>query len=171
MDSLAERMDQLTAGMDSLAGHIQRMDGRLDVLAGGMYEEKFVRQLPGRLGRHGRKVRVVSPADLEPLQDAWDSGRITGRQWDDVMLLDATAWAIARERPGSEPQLVAIEISNVIDPHDVERAHRRAGVLKVAGLPAVPAVGGQSILEDAEQLANSLGVIAIVSSVVDEPPR
>jgi hypothetical protein len=56
----------------------------------------------------------------------------------------------------------------MVDRSDVERAHRRAETLRVAGLPAVPCVGGQTILEDAERLVRDLSVIPFVSAWIDE---
>ncbi|MFN0096497.1 MAG: coiled-coil domain-containing protein [Dehalococcoidia bacterium] len=164
MDQLTERVDQLAARIDQLAGDVRRLDGRVGGMAGDIYEEKFVRRLPARLGRRYRKVRVLSPADVEALEGAWRSGRLTDGQWDDAMLIDATAWAIPRDDASHGEVLVALEVSKVIDESDVERAHRRAGIFVAAGVPSVPVVGGQTILDEAERLAGTLGVVTIVAA-------
>ena len=53
-----------------------------------------------------------------------------------------------------EPEVwLAVEVSAVVNGHDVERASRRARLLRKAGFPAIPVAAGEEITEDAEDLA------------------
>jgi hypothetical protein len=60
--------------------------------------------------------------------------------------------------PGRPEAYVIVEISAVIDDHDVERAIVRAESFRRAGLPAIPAVVGRQATGDAKALAETRGV-------------
>ncbi len=69
---------------------------------------------------------------------------------------------MARARKGRESNapevLLAIELSVVIADDDVERAHRRAEILRRSGADVDAAVDGDVILTSARELARELGV-------------
>jgi hypothetical protein len=55
-----------------------------------------------------------------------------------------------------------MEVSGRIELNDVTRASRRADLLTKAGLPCVPAVGGEQIDPAVEERAGELGVAVAV---------
>ena len=162
MDQLADRMAQLAARVDTVVTQLAQLTGRVGNIEGMMYEDRYVKHLASRLGRSFRRVRWIDPANIPELVDAVDSGRITDAEWDDVLRIDAVAWAVRKGDVSGGDVLVAIEISRVVDDTDVERAHRRAGILHTAGLPARACVDGDSIREDSLSLANMLLVESLV---------
>ena len=64
-----------------------------------------------------------------------------------------------RHRPEAPPVWLAVEVSAVVDSHDVERALRRAAALRQAGYRAIPAVAGEQATEEAEQEARAHKVV------------
>jgi hypothetical protein len=56
---------------------------------------------------------------------------------------------------------LAVEVSAVIDRQDVERAERRAGLLRKAGYRAIPTVAGQDITEGGERVAEANRVFVV----------
>jgi hypothetical protein len=55
-----------------------------------------------------------------------------------------------------------VEVSAVVDKEDVERADRRAALLRKAGLRAIPAVAGESMTQGATKLLQDLPVVMIL---------
>ena len=94
MDDLALRMDQLTQRIDKLVIGQEQMTGRVGMLDGQMFEFKCERNLASRLGKYYRRVRPTQIAELDQLVAALDSGRISEDDWDDVLRIDAIAWAV-----------------------------------------------------------------------------
>ena len=104
-----------------------------------------------------RNVRLVEPGNLEELINAADSGRIDDREWEWMMRLDALLRGKARG--SSEDTFITVEVSYVIDAHDVTRSMDRAAILRRIGLNALPAVGGCSITVGATELCAANDVI------------
>lgn len=90
---------------------------------------------------------------------------ITWAERDDVLKADLVARGRLRST-GQEAYLV-VEVSWGVGTEDVERAHRRAGRLQKATGLALAAVAGVSILPEARQLAETLGVIRVTDGVLE----
>ncbi|MGC8779758.1 MAG: hypothetical protein ACP5UQ_02740, partial [Anaerolineae bacterium] len=61
-----------------------------------------------------------------------------------------------------EPEVwLAIEVSAVVDRNDVERARRRAVLLRKAGMAAIPVAAGEEITDGARQLARGENVVLL----------
>lgn len=67
-----------------------------------------------------------------------------------------------RIKPSREPGYLAVEVSRTVNPDDVDRATKRAEILRRAGLSAHPAVGGRRISHEAKELAEANGVIVAI---------
>ena len=164
MDQLVTRMDQLVGRVDALTTKVDSLDGRVGLLEGHAYEDKYVKHLASHLGLFFRRVRWVQSADLPQLVEALDSGLISVSEWKDVLRLDAMAWAVEKGDSAAGEVLVAMEFSRIVDNTDVERAHRRASILRRVGLPSRACVDGESIRQDSVRLAASLGVRSLVDA-------
>lgn len=168
MDTLTERMDTLAKGMTDLLAVTQLHDGRLGNLEGDLYELRYQARMPSRLGRRYMKVRPVHIPELEPVSRAYGK-QLADAEWDDLLEIDAAAWAqprsVARD-PESPDILVVLELSRTVNAEDVRRVHRRAEILRRLGMSVDAAVDGEAIRPDAKQLADQLGVVALV---VKEP--
>jgi len=176
MDALTERMDALTVRMDALTVQMDarfnqmdtrfnRIEGRLGNVEGWQYEARYRDRLTSHLAPRVRKVRLISPVDLDAVFDAYDAGEITDAEWNDLHRLDILA---AGSRAGaSGEQIFAIEVSITVDRTDVSRAKRRAALLERVGIDTEPAVDGDHILADARALAAELGVTVLVREPAD----
>jgi prefoldin subunit 5 len=143
LDTLAERMDQLTAVVEKLVIRSDRHEGTL-------LELKFRDRLPSYLGRYLRRARVLQPADLldevEP--------RLESPEVDDFLRADV----LAQGTVDGAPTYVIGEVSYTADASDVERAARRAALLRKATLPAVGLVACEAARPETLAYAREQGV-------------
>ncbi len=178
MDQLAVRMDQLTVRVDQLTERIDRfaeatqanlirldatvsrLEGRVGNLDGTDFEMRYAKHVATHLTRWFTDVREVIAGNDPSLLAALNDGRLSEDDWENLGDLDVLAIGRAVADGGAETY-VAIEVSRVIDVGDVERAEARAELVRRAGVPAVAAVGGRSILPAAKEVAAAKGVIAL----------
>ena len=124
-----------------------------DILEQTYRERPFV-----YLSRFARRLRNIDDATFAILiEDATDSGRITEDEAEELKRLDAIAKG-KHKQDGSDIYL-AVEVSNVVDLHDLERAERRAVLLaKATGVSVQAIIAGNSITAEAKTLAEQRGV-------------
>ena len=116
--------------------------------------ERIVRERPFvYLGHFALRLKRVSDAELALLlEDAVDCGLLAEEEAEDVRQLDAVACGL--RRTDASPLYLAVEVSSVVDQHDLERAIRRAAIVeKASGVPTLPIVAGESILDNVRQIA------------------
>jgi hypothetical protein len=101
------------------------------------------------------------------LDDAMDQGRLTEAEKNEILLADMV-FSGRRRQDGAEARYV-VEVSSVVDDHDVRRALNRAGLLARLGQPAVPVVAGRSIMPDAAAYAQQNGVAQVVDGRTTVP--
>ncbi|MBX3055253.1 MAG: hypothetical protein KF770_02160 [Anaerolineae bacterium] len=101
-------------------------------------------------------VKVVSISDIEDTLESYLSDEEIGEITEVNLLIR-----------GYHHQLdaveiwLAIEVSAVIDRHDVERAERRAGLLRKVGYRVIPTVAGQDMTTGGESLAAERAVFVV----------
>jgi len=143
VDSLAERMNQLTAVVEKLVIRSYRHEGTL-------LELKFRDRLPSYLGRYLRRAKVLQPADLlDEVEASLESAEV-----DDFLRADV----LAQGTVNGEPTYLIGEVSYTADASDVERAARRAGLLRKASLPAVGLVACEAVHPETVAYAREQGV-------------
>lgn len=185
LDQLVARMDQLTARMDELAVRMDQLaeaqlhtEERLDRLTmiverlvnqmaevrGDTLEMKFRDKAPAYFGCWLRRARVVPVTDIEAQLET----KLNDREMMDLFALDVLVRGQMRstEAKGEEIWL-AVEVSSVVDERDVQRAERRASLLRRAGLRAVPVAAGAQVNAEAESVAELLHV-ALMRDGVDQ---
>ena len=150
--SLVERMDQVALRLGNVETH-------LGSVRGWQVESRLKERIPGYFGRVLRKPRPVSPFGIGAVESAYDQGRISDADWRSLGALDILVEGGRIE----EPSYLAIEASAVVDRTDVQRASDGAAILRSLGLSVVPWVAGESILENASELADQLGVQKLVA--------
>lgn len=166
IDQLGQRVDQLAIQVEQLGLKLDRFDGRLGNVEGEIYETKYVVNLGAHVFKRIRRARRVFPSDVSPVFEARRAGKITDAEWDDIHDLDVLAVGIeANSSSESAEKYLAIELSIVVDGSDVERAARRAAILRKSGVSAEAAVDGKAITADAEQSAGRLGVAVLVRKI------
>lgn len=178
LDQLVARMDELAVRMDQLAEAQRHTEERLDRLTmimerlvkqmaeirGDTLEMKFRDKAPAYFGRWLRRVRVVPITDIETQLET----KLNDREMMDLFALDVLVRGQTRstEAKGEEIWL-AVEVSSVVDERDVQRAERRASLLRRAGLRAVPVAAGAQVNAEAESVAELLHV-ALMRDGVDQ---
>jgi hypothetical protein len=143
VEKLAQRMDQLTAIVEKLVIRSDRHEGML-------LELKFRDRLPSYLGRYLRRAKVVQPADLlDEVEASLESAEV-----DDFLRADV----LAQGTVNGEPTYLIGEVSYTADAGDVERAARRAALLRKASLPAVGLVACEAVRPETLAYAREQGV-------------
>ncbi len=159
---LAARVGDLAVQMHELGRIVGRLDGRVGNLEGWRYEERFSAR--ARVTEILRRPVAVDLAELEPVLDARDNGRLADGEWKQLLALDFLFMGKMGTGPDAPKRLVALEVSQVVDSRDVQRAHDRASILARVGFDAIPAVGGSRMTDDAAALAERLGVRTLINS-------
>jgi len=127
---------------------------RLDRNDGRSFELFLRTHLPAYLGRHMRRCRVIS---AEQLLDTVEN-RLAEELVDDLLRADLIATAVV---DGTLMHLVG-EVSCTADNEDVVRAARRAGLLRAAGIQAMPFVACEAIGPKTLELAGREKVRVLV---------
>ena len=166
-----QRLESLSAQVETLAVAQQRTEQRLETLItsherlvdkvgnlkGQMLELTYSQKAGAYLGRLLRKVRVVPVHTLEDTLEV----HLSSSEFDDVLLLDLLVRGTPRHHPELPEVWLALEISSVIDRHDVSRVLRRTQLLRQAGYQAVPVVAGEEITQGAQEEATRDSVVVL----------
>ena len=149
---------------------LDRIEGRLGNLEGAELERRVhgdIANVASRwLGLNRVRImqsRIVarSPEFQDIIDDAAEQNLITYEQGDHLQETDIIV--SARGRSDRQPVHLAIEVSRTIADHDITRASERARSLStIFGTPAISVVVGGNISQPQQELAESLGVRAII---------
>ena len=161
-----ERVERLEIAMAELAEaqkrteqQVQRLTDRMGQMAGDLLEIKYRDKPSSYFGRIVRQARLVDLADVEAML----GDRLTDEQLFDLLQLDLVVHGQLRQPKGKRREQLevwlAIEVSSVVDREDVERAERRAKILRQAGLPVLAVAAGGNLTLGARELAQSKGVV------------
>jgi hypothetical protein len=135
---------------------LQQFQIRQDKHTGVLLEMQYRDKAHAYFGRILRKVRAVSFQEIED-----DLEKLPDYERNDLLLLDLLVRGFPRSRPDVPEVWLAVEVSAVVDRNDVERAQRRAAILRRAGYVAVPAVAGEDITKGGENTARTDDVLLI----------
>ena len=140
-----ERFAQLAESQLRIQEQLIGIKDELADVRGRQLELEYRIKAAAFFGGWLRKPTVVEISDiwdqLEEHLDEIDMRRLTA-----VDLI--VRGQLPKKRGGGEVWL-AVEVSNVVDLNDVERAIERAALLRRAGLPAIPVVGGKRLTRGA----------------------
>ena len=165
VEALTTQVEALTVQVSEIAGtqsemaNIQR--GMLDDLGylKGRDREHFYRENASAIfGRYLQRIRVMDKGKLLERMDA--AKALTDDEWHEIVALDLAVEAVTRQT--SRRLILAMEVSWVIDGSDVERAVRRAALMRECGLPAIPVVAGKGLLPDAKDNAQDHRVLVVL---------
>lgn len=160
---LSADVKALVDRLDAQADRLERMDGRLGNLEGWRFEEYVRRNLASYLAMDYRAVRPLIIGNFVPAVEALDAGKISPRQWEELVALDVMASARRKSQPNGPELLLAMEVSLVVDTNDVSRVLRRAETLRGLGLEVDACVAGEAILPPAEHVARENDVKLLVT--------
>ena len=165
-----EELRRLAIRVDSLSADVETLKRDVAELKGDSLERRYRERAPSYFGRLLKGIRVLSFEDLAALADRGvEEGIISMEEREELLQADVVLRGI-RWEDGMETYLV-VEVSWGVGVGDVERAYRRAAVMRRLGVgEAAAAVAGRSIAPEAEELTHERGVIAVIDGGIINPP-
>jgi hypothetical protein len=157
VEALVQSQQRMQEAVEALVRSQQRMQDTLGSMKGRLLELTYHEKAGAYFGPLLRRLRVVEPHTLE---DTLEAGLMVG-EFRDVLRLDLLISGRPRHQPDVPEIWLAVEVSSVADQGDVDRAARRASLLRRAGYRAVPAVAGEQVTRDAEEAARSQNVALV----------
>ena len=179
---LAERIDALALAQarteQQLAGLVQEMTqlgkqiglltNKVGDYRGSYLEWRYDRRAGAYCSPFARRIRPVDFSDLaDALEDAVQAGTIRPRERAAVLETDLVL--SGRRREDQADIYVLVEVSSVIDTHDVYRAAERASALAKLGRPVIPVVAGEAIDPLAKDASAAEGVWQVLDGHVVSP--
>jgi outer membrane murein-binding lipoprotein Lpp len=158
VDKLTERVDKLTATVEEMAKIQRGMVDDVGYLKGRDREHFYRENASAIFGRYLQKVKVMNKGKLLERMNA--AKALTDDEWREIVDLDLAVEAVARKT--SRQLILAMEVSWVINGGDVERAVRRAALMRECGLPAIPVVAGNGLLPGAKDSAKDHQVLVVL---------
>lgn len=159
-----QHLGKLEAAMLELTEEQRRVWESVGDLKGYRLERADAERAPAYFGQWLRRVRVIWPGALDRATEESLERSLTPAELHDVLLLDVVVSGRLRQPPAlREPEVwLAVEVSAVIDRRDVERAQRRAALLRKAGRLAVPVVAGETATPGATDLLRDAPVALVL---------
>ena len=146
MEEVAVALQDLATVQKEMAAILERFDTRVSDLKGWQLELRYQERAVAYFGPLLRRMRVVFPNEMEDELEA----HLSTDEFQDLLQLDLLVSGQPRYRPNAPQVWLAVEVSAVVDRHDVERARRRAATLRRAGYHAIPTVAGEQVTAGAE---------------------
>ena len=134
----------------------------LSRLKGQGLERQYAQKAASYLGRWLRRIRVVWPGALDAATESQWETRLTLDELQELLRLDVVITGTTRPPAASREVWLAMEVSSVIDRNDVERAQRRAGLLRKAGYLAAPVVAGETLTQGAAEVLQDAPVVLLL---------
>jgi chromosome segregation ATPase len=137
----------LTQVIEALGLEMKRQGTRLDAVLGWTFEMRFRDRLTSYLGRLMRRGRLLRNDEvLDAVEQSIDA-----EEADELLRADAIATGLI----DGVASHVVVEVSATCAADDIDRAERRAGILRKAGLGAVPLVACGAISRELVAYAQS----------------
>jgi hypothetical protein len=145
-----------------------RRDMRRDIgQLKGLGQEQFYRDRAAAIfGRLLVQGYDATNQVADRLQEARQSGVISDRDYQEALAADLL-WG-GQTRDSRQPIVLVLEASWMVGHIDVERAARRAAVLRQAGLRALPVAAGQEWPPNTQDDARRSGVAIVHDGTVDQ---
>lgn len=143
--------------LKELIQQVNAHEQRLAKLDGRTLEMQFRNKAAAYLGRVLRRTRVVSVGDIADELE----GVLTADEWDDLRMADIILSGRADVGGRKDDVFVVVEVSVTVDATDVERAARRAALLRKKGWKAIAVTAGDDAADELISLAAYRGVAVL----------
>jgi hypothetical protein len=163
-----EKMVAIEKRMQEVEKKVEELKKKLDmdvwVLKGMCLEAKVKDNIFSFFSEHLLDAKAVEQEEInKALSLAMEKGIISKEEREEVLRLDLVIEGTLLST--KEPVFVAVEVSYTIDQNDVQRAVRRAEILKKAtGGMVLPAVVGCRISKNAQKLVAKTECLSILAS-------
>ena len=149
-----QRLERLEAAVERLAEaqarteeRVTRLQDTVGDIKGRQLELTYQERAATYFGPLLRRLRVVS---LIKLEDDLESS-LSLDEFKDLLRLAMLISGRPRHLADAPQVWLAVEVSAVVDRHDVERARRHAATLRRAGYRAIPTVAGEQVTAGAKE--------------------
>jgi len=159
LEELAQAQRRTEERLDDLIKVVTGMQDTQGSLKGRQLELTYKERVGAYFGPLLRRVRVVSPIEIEDDLEA----HLSTEEFRDLLLIDLLVRGRPRHMPDAPQVWLAVEISGVVDRHDVERAQSRAGHMRKAGYITLPTVAGEDITQGAKEMVQEDGVLLVMN--------
>jgi len=160
---LTETVARLAEGQQRLSEGQQRLEVQMGEVRGWAMEQRYRTHAAAYFGRFLRRVHPVDVGRLaEALRERLAEGDLA-----EVLLADLILTGQLPTPGGARAIWVMLEVSAPVDRRDVERAQRRAGLLRRARYPAVAVAAGTEATAGAQQAASEAGVALLLDGRID----
>lgn len=157
VQALVEAQRRTETQMTTLTEIVQRQSVDLDRLKSDSLEVRYLLKGVPFVTRLVRRPHALSQTERDNLlEEAETKGLLATEESDEVSLADLVVEG--RRRGVGTTVYVVMEVSWGVGVDDVYRAAKRAALLAKTGVLAIPAVAGEWVTLDAQQLAPGLGV-------------
>ena len=158
LNALIETVNRLVAAQERMDQRLVRLENTYGSLIGRDLERDYRDKASAYFGILLRGVRRVDIGNLDPV---YDSG-LTEGELRDLLQIDLVLSGTLRRVENAPSILLALEVSAVVDRNDVERAVRRAGLLRRADPRLViPVVAGESVTVGGDAAARAQHVLLL----------
>ncbi len=151
------QLKDLTEVAQTLVEGQRRLDGTVGEIKGNLLEIKY-REQP--YAYFGHLLRAIQAIPLRTIEQELES-HLRGEELRDAFRLDLLLRGRLRDHPERPEVWLAVEVSSVVDKGDVERAGRRAALLRKAGFRAIPVAAGLGVNEEAQREAQWDKVVVV----------
>jgi TolA-binding protein len=163
LDQLTETVARLAEGQERLSEGQQRFEVQMGEMRGWFLEQHYRTHAAAYFGRFLRQVQVAHIGRLaDALKERLEEGEVG-----EVLLADLILTGRLSQPAGPLAIWVVLEVSATVDRRDVERAQRRAGLLRQARYPAVGIAAGTEATAGARRAASEVGVALLLDGRID----
>lgn len=149
LEALAEAQRRTEERLERLEVTTKTLVDKVGALTGRSLEVDYRDKADAYFGRLLRRLQVVALCTLEDILEA----HLSSQEFDDLLSLDLLVKGRPRHYPDLPEVLLAVKISAVVDQGDLDRARRRAALLRQVGYQVIPMVAGEQITLEAENKA------------------
>lgn len=160
-----ETLARLAEAQERTEQTLMKWQETLGEVRGVQFETKYRQKASAYFGPLLRRSKVLTPNEIEAAMEANLEAQLSKDELEDFFRVDLLMTGRPRNKPDSPEVWLAVEVSAVIDRHDVVRAQRRAAAIRRAGYLAVPAVAGAKVTAEAEAMARGDGVLLVQNGV------
>ena len=151
---LIKSQQRLIIVVNGLKTDIKGLKTDVGKVKGRTLESAYREKAPAYFGRLLGRPRVITVLRLWGELEA----HLSQEELDDLIMVDLLVKGKLRKQSEREDFYLAVEVSSVVDLNDVQRASRRATLLRKAGFRAIPVVAGEDTTAGAENEARNQGV-------------
>ena len=154
---LAQAQARTEAQLQNLIQVVGKMQDTLAAVKGRQLELTYQQKAAAYFGHLLRRLRVLSPVEIEDELET----HLSPEEFRELLNIDLLVSGRPRYMAEAPQVWLAVEVSGVVDRHDVERARRRASLLRRAGLRAIPTVAGEDATVGAKEEAEAHKVLML----------